>query len=188
MIVPMPVEKEITLTHRGPVFAVEVIEYTDQAGQRVRRDVVRHPGAVTILPLMDDGRVVLIRNRRIAVDDDLLELPAGKLELADDDPRAAAARELEEETGYRASAISPLTAFFTSPGFADEHMHGFVATGLTPVPQRLEPGEEIEVIPVPMDEALAMVEDGRIRDGKTIATLLFWHTFGRKGARAHGLG
>lgn len=180
MILPMPVEHETSTTHRGPVFAVEVIEYTDERGRRVRRDVVRHPGAVTVLPLTDDDRIVLIRNRRIAVDEELLELPAGKLE-AGEDPRAAASRELEEETGYRAGRIEPLTEFFTSPGFADERMHGFLATGLTRTQQRLEPGEEIEVLPTPVDEVMTMMKDGRIRDGKTIATLLYWHAFRRGG-------
>lgn len=180
MIVSMPIEHDVSTTHRGPVFAVEVIEYTDERGRRVRRDVVRHPGAVTILPLTDDGRVVLIRNRRIAVEEELLELPAGKLE-PDEDPRLAAARELEEETGHRAGSIELLTRFYTSPGFADEHMDGYLATGLEKTTQRLEPGEEIEVLLTPVDEALEMIRDGRIKDGKTIATLLYWHAFRRGG-------
>ena len=155
---------------------MEVLSFTDTHGRSVRREIVRHPGAVVIVPVLDDGRLVLIRNYRIAVDDRLWELPAGKLEAGEEPPQAAA-RELQEETGYRAARIRPLTAFFSSPGFADELIHAFVAEDLAFVAQNLEPGEEIEVAELARDEVLAMIADGRIRDGKTIAAVLMWHHF-----------
>ncbi len=111
----------------------------------------------------------------------LLELPAGTLER-DEDPQHTAGRELEEETGYRAGRIHRLGEFYTSPGFADELMRVFVAEELAPGGQRLEPGEQIEVETVPCREALEMIDDGRIRDGKTIAALLMWQR-SRRGGR-----
>lgn len=161
------------ITHEGPVFRVERREYAPPGGLAFVRDIVRHPGAVTILPVLNDGGIVFVRNVRVAVDDALLELPAGKLERGED-PRAAAGRELEEETGYRAASITPLGQFFTTPGFSDERMHAFLATGLTHVGQRLEAGEEMTVEIVPAGSVWPMVRDGAIRDGKTIASLALW--------------
>ncbi len=160
-------------THEGRLFRVEVLSYTDEMGREVRREVVRHPGAVVILPVLDDGRLVLIRNYRIAVDERLWELPAGKLEPGED-PRDAAGRELREETGFSALTIRRLGAFYTSPGFADELIHIFIAEGLDFVGQALEAGEEIEVSELDREEVLAMIADGRIHDGKTIVTILMW--------------
>jgi ADP-ribose pyrophosphatase len=164
---------QATTTHRGELFQVEVLNWVDERGRAIRREVVRHPGAVVVVPVLEGGRVVLIRNYRIAVDERLWELPAGKLEPGED-PAAAARRELEEETGYRCRCVRSIGEFYTSPGFADELMRAFVADGLSFVGQRLEPGEHIEVQEMSRREALSMARDGRIRDGKTIAALLLW--------------
>jgi ADP-ribose pyrophosphatase len=153
---------------------VERLTFAAAEGDTPRvKDVVRHPGAVTVIAVRDDGRLVLVRNRRVAVDRWLLEFCAGKLERGED-PAAAAGRELEEETGYSASRIEPLGAFFTSPGFTDEVMHVFLATGLRPVPQRLEPGEEIEVVELGEDSLRSAVASGGILDGKTLGAYLLW--------------
>jgi ADP-ribose pyrophosphatase len=162
------------IVHAGRIFNVEVVYTTGRDGRPMRRDIVRHKGAVTIVPVLDDGRLVMIRNYRIAVDDRLWEFPAGGLEVGED-PRLAAGRELEEETGYHAASIELLGTFYTSPGFADEFMRAYVATGLTEVGQRLEPGEDIEVHRVTPDQLLNMIDDNTIRDGKTIAAGLTWH-------------
>ena len=122
------------------------------------RDVVRHPGAVVVLPLLDDGRVCLIRNFRVAVSQTLIELPAGTLEPGHT-PAEMAERELIEETGYRAAKIEPLSAFYLSPGILDERMHLFLATGLIAGDSAREAGEEIENLLVPFDEAIAMAND-----------------------------
>ena len=149
------------------------------AGRRAHiRETVQHPGAVAILPLLDDGRVCLIRNFRTAVGQTLIELPAGTLEPPEA-PEATARRELEEETGYRAETIEPLCQFFMSPGILNERMYVYLATGLTPGPTRLEEGEQIETWLVPWAEALAMADDGRIQDAKTL-TALFWYDRRRK--------
>jgi ADP-ribose pyrophosphatase len=170
-----------TTTHRGELFQVQVLDWVDERGRSLRREVVRHPGAVVVVPVLEGDRLVLIRNYRIAVDERLWELPAGKLE-AGEDPTEAARRELEEETGYRCGCVRPLGEFYTSPGFADELMRAFVAEELAFVGQRLEPGEQIEAQTMPQSEALRMARDGRIRDGKTIAALLLWAASTRGGA------
>ncbi len=136
------------------------------------RETIHHPGAVTIVPLLADDRVVLIRNFRPAVGRTLIELPAGTLE-AGEDPRRAAERELEEETGYRPGRIEPLCQFFMSPGILHERMHLFLATELASGPTRLDEGEQIEPLAVNWSEALAMARDGRIEDAKTLVGLLW---------------
>lgn len=173
MILAMSERVEARTVWDGRLFSVEVVRFRHADGHWVQREVVRHPGAVIVLPVLDEMRVVMIRNYRIAPDERLWELPAGKLESGEE-PIRAAGRELEEETGYAAGRIEPLGEYYTSPGFADELMRAFVATDLHEVGQRLEPGEDIEVRSVPLEEALDMTVDGRIRDGKTIATLLMW--------------
>ena len=173
MIIAMPESVDARTTHRGRLFSVEVLTWTDAEGRQVCREVVRHPGAVLIVPRLDGDRLVMVRNFRVAVDDRLWELPAGTLET-DENPQEAAARELEEETGYRPGRMRRLGEFYTSPGFCNELMRVFVAEDLRFVGQRLEPGEQIQVEIVARAEALAMIDDGRIRDGKTIAGLLMW--------------
>ena len=170
------------VTHTGPVFRVESLSVRDASGRIFRRDIVRHPGAVTVVAELGDGRLVLVRNRRIAVGRELLEFCAGKLEPGED-PAAAAARELEEECGYRAASVAPIGTFFTSPGFADERMHAFVATGLEPIPRRLEPGEELEVETLPATEVERRIAAGAMEDGKSIAAFFLWRL-----ARANGAG
>jgi ADP-ribose pyrophosphatase len=141
------------------------------------REMVVHPGSVVVLPLLDDGRIVMIRNRRFAVERTLLELCAGTRE-GDEDPALCAARELEEETGYRARSLTPLLSFFPSPGVSNERMHTFVARGLTKTQQQLDPSEQIEVEPLTLVDVLGRIERNEIEDAKTIASVLFFHTWG----------
>jgi ADP-ribose pyrophosphatase len=163
------------------VFAVERVAFRDDQGRELVRDVVRHPGAVTVIPVLDDGRLVMIRNWRVTVADWLDEFCAGKLERGED-PAAAAGRELEEETGYRASCIRKVGTFLTSPGFADERMHVYEARGLEAVPRRLEIGEQIEVSIRSEPELERMIAEGRMQDGKTLGAYLLWK-LGRGGSR-----
>lgn len=162
---------------QGTLFRVEVLRVRDAAGREHRREVVRHPGAVVIVPVRRDAAgaasIVFIRNRRVAVDARLWELPAGKLEPGED-PADAARRELVEETGYRCGRLTGLGAFYTSPGFTDEHMHAFLAEELEPGPTAHEPGEDIEVATISARQAWAMAASGEIEDGKTLAALLCW--------------
>jgi ADP-ribose pyrophosphatase len=169
----MPAMKSRELLYSGPLFDVARVTFEGQEGTEVVRDVIEHRGAAVILPLLDDGRVVLIRNVRHTVGKVLWELPAGTLE-AGEAPEACAAREVEEETGYRAGTLAPLTAFFASPGILNERMHGFLATDLEPTSQSLDHDEEIEVFPIPQWQVRDMIKDGHIEDAKTIALLLYW--------------
>jgi ADP-ribose pyrophosphatase len=154
-------------------FSVVRQQRTTPAGETVVRETVQHPGSVVVIPLLDGGRVCLLRNDRLAVGATLIELPAGTLDR-DEPPVETARRELAEETGYTAGTIEPLAEMLMSPGILHERTHVFVATGLSPGPTSLEPGEEIERFEVPWDEALRLVDLGRIEDAKTIAALLLY--------------
>jgi ADP-ribose pyrophosphatase len=155
------------------LFKVARLTFEGPDGGEIVRDVIEHRGAAVILPLLDDGRIILIRNVRRTVGKVLWELPAGTLEPGEA-PEACAMREVEEETGYRAGTIAPLTAFYASPGILDERMHGFLATDLQPSQQSLDSDEEIEVFPIPQWQVRDMLKDGHIEDAKTIALLLYW--------------
>ena len=146
--------------------------HTTPAGRTKTREVIRHPGACVIVPLLDDHSVCLIRNYRMAAGQVLIELPAGTLEPPEP-PQATAERELIEETGYRARKIEFLHAFFLSPGILDEKMHLYLATGLTAGAPAREEGEEIENWLVPWDDAIRMIFSGQIQDAKTIVGLLW---------------
>lgn len=141
-------------------------------------DIVRHPGAATILPLLNHDRIVLIYNYRTSVNAELLELPAGTIDPGED-PLTCATRELTEETGYHAGTIRPLNVFYTSPGIFDEKMFTFIADQLTPGNTAHEPGEKIRVTTMTFNDALDAIESGQIVDGKTVATLLFYDRFHR---------
>jgi len=137
------------------------------------KDVIRHPGAVVILPILDDGRICLIRNYRPSVSQTLIELPAGTREQAES-PLATAQRELLEETGFLAEEFQLLSTFYVSPGILDEQMHLFVARHLSLKQPSREPGEQIENFIVSRKEALTMARDGSIQDAKTLIGLLLF--------------
>ncbi len=139
-------------------------------GLTVDLEVIRHPGAAAVVPLKDDGTVVLIRQFRHATGGFIYEIPAGKLNPGED-PLQCAERELEEEIGYRAKKFELLSSIFTAPGFTDEVIHIYRGTGLTPGRQHLDRDEVLEVVEMPLQKAVAMVEGGEIRDAKTIVGL-----------------
>ena len=163
------VHKTTTL-YTGKIFDVVLERVTLPNGAVKDREIVRHPGAAAMVPLLDDGRVVLIKQYRHAVGEFVWEIPAGTLE-PEEAPMACARRELVEETGYEAANLEKLTEILPAPGYTDEHIHIFLATGLKPVNQRLEDDEVLELQPTVLETALAMVAQGEIRDAKTIAGL-----------------
>jgi ADP-ribose pyrophosphatase len=154
-------------------FRVEEVEQLLPDGQMRRRQVVRHPGAVTVIPLLPNDHVCLIRNFRVSVNQALIELPAGTLEPTEP-PIETASRELIEETGFQAQQMTFLHAFYLSPGILDEKMHLFLATGLTNIGAAPEAGELIENLIVPWKQAVEMVDRGEIQDAKTIVGLLYY--------------
>jgi ADP-ribose pyrophosphatase len=171
------IEKQVIF--EGRKVRLEVHHFRDDLnGNRVAREVVVHPGAVVVLPILPDGQVLLINNKRFAVGQVLIELPAGTLEK-NEHPMNCAGRELLEETGYLAGQIQLLGSFFTSPGVLSEKMFAYVAYDLEKRQAALEEGEEIELVPVAMDQAIAMIGSGQITDGKTIATILMYDRFHR---------
>jgi len=157
--------------HSGKVLDLDLDDVLEPGGIRGWREVVRQRGSVAALPVLADGRVVLVRQYRYAVDAFVWELPAGRRDPGET-PEEGARRELEEEVGFRASALEPLLVFWTTPGFCDEVMHLFRATGLEPVPPRPEADEKIEAATFTLQEALEMIKSGEIREGKTLVALL----------------
>ncbi|MCX7780240.1 MAG: NUDIX hydrolase [Negativicutes bacterium] len=130
------------------------------------REIVVHPGAVAVVPLCEDGRVIMVRQYRHAAGQVLLEIPAGKLDEGED-PVCCAARELEEETGYQASVLRHLSTVYTTPGFTDEIMHIYAAQGLTPAKQRTDEDEFIDIEILTPAQLKYMLSSGEIRDAKT---------------------
>ncbi len=170
---------ERQVIYDGKKVRLEIHRLEDEQGKKFAAEVVQHPGAVVILPLLDSDTVLLIKNYRHAVGQYLLELPAGTLNKGEP-PMNAAGRELLEETGYLAHRIQPILSFFASPGILSEKLHLFAAYDLQKRQSALELGEDIEVQETPFNAAIDMIRDGAIQDAKTIAGLLsydrWWRT------------
>jgi ADP-ribose pyrophosphatase len=170
------VEKQVLYTGKKLRLEIHHIEDEEHEGRRTQREIVVHNGSVAILPFLDERTILLIKNRRYAISQILLELPAGTLEKGEA-PMNCAGRELLEETGYLATRMLPLFNFFTSPGIISEKMYAFAAYDLEKSHAACEVGEEIEVLSVPLSEAFEMIRTGEIQDGKTIATLLMFDRY-----------
>ncbi|MCC2640567.1 MAG: nudF [Nitrospira sp.] len=156
--------------YKGSVVTLNVDTVRLPNGHTIDLEIIRHPGASAVVPLKEDGTVVLIRQFRHAANGFIYEIPAGKLH-SQEDPLDCAARELEEEVGYKAGRFELLSSIFTAPGFADEVIHIYLATGLTPGTQNLDEDEVLEVVEMPLRDAVLKIQDGTIRDGKTIVGL-----------------
>ena len=158
------------LVLEGARFNVHEMQLTGSDGKQYVREVIRHPGAVVLLPLLDNDRVVLIKNGRPTVGETLLELPAGTREPGES-PERTAARELVEETGYHAGSLTKLHEFYSAPGICDELMHLYVARELTQGPHQREATEQIENQVASRDEIIQLIATGSIRDAKTLIGL-----------------
>ncbi len=175
------------VVHHGNYMTFAKDTVLDADGRQHTRDVVLHPGAVTIVAIRADRQVLLVRQYRHAAGEALLELPAGTLDRQPDgsmeDRLAAAKRELTEETGYMAATWRELATFFTAPGFASELMTMFLATGLSadPAYKGADPDERLNLEPLPFDEALALARDHQIRDAKTLIGLFEVDALARAG-------
>jgi ADP-ribose pyrophosphatase len=162
---------ETNYIFHGKVLSLRIDSVELPNGGKVTREVVEHPGAVAILAFTKDRKVILIKQYRKATEEVLWEVPAGKLKPGED-PRACAARELEEETGFTAKSWQKLISFYTTPGFSNEILHLYLAHGLESGDQLLEPDEEILIYILPLSEALGKLSTNEIRDAKTIIALL----------------
>ncbi len=157
--------------HRGRHFDFLQDEVELPDGRRTKRDVVRHPGAVAMIPVLPDGRIVLVRQYRYAAGKILLEIPAGTLEPGED-PFECAARELREETGFEAGEIEALLSCYMAPGYSSEVIHFFVAKKLREVGAELEPDESIENEVLKLEQVMERIKYNTIEDAKTIIGVL----------------
>lgn len=162
--------------YEGKAFNIARVTLQNDQGDTIEREVIEHPGAACIIPMLDNDTVLLIEQWRIGAKRPLLEIPAGTLDPGED-PMACAARELEEETGYKPGKLEHLFTMFPSPGILDEKMHIFVATGLTPGTQKLDADEDIKGKPYSFKELRIQLKANNIKDGKTIAALGYLMVF-----------
>ncbi|PUA34124.1 MAG: hypothetical protein B9J98_01715 [Candidatus Terraquivivens tikiterensis] len=162
---------ESKFVYKGRLFNVRVDKVLTSWGKSTVREIVEHPGAVVIIPLLDKETIVLVRQYRHAVGKVLLELPAGTIE-AGEDPEMCAYRELEEETGFVAGRMEKVTTLYLAPGYSTEIVHLYVASDLKTVGQKLEPDEKIKVVILKIDDAIDMIVGGEIEDAKTVAGIL----------------
>ena len=163
----------------GKRIRVEAGEVTLPNGVTCYKEVVRHPGAVVILPFINEREIILVKQYRYPVNEWIYELPAGTIER-NEKPEETAYRELEEETGFKAGVLKHLLTFYTTPGICDEKMHAYVAYNLVRAKQKLEKGELLKVEVVGFNEAIEMIERGLIRDAKSIVALLYYELFSAK--------
>jgi ADP-ribose pyrophosphatase len=159
----------------GRVIDVGVEKHQMPDGRQSSFEIIRHPGGAAVLPVLPDGRVLLIRQFRPAIGEMIYEIPAGRLEPGES-AQECAGRELMEEVGYSAAQIVPLGGFWSTVGFCDEYIHLFLGRDLTVTEQNLEPDEIIELCPMTFAEALEKVKDGEILDSKTQLALLLYQT------------
>lgn len=162
------------LVHRGAVVDFVEVDFTGPEGESLTRDVVRHPGAVAVVAVDEQQRVVLVEQFRAALEGDVLEIPAGKLDVTGEPKEATARRELVEEVGLEAADWQHLTSYATAPGFCDETLHIYLATGLSEVPSAADGVEEryMRVHRIPLADCLVRLREGRLADAKTIVGVL----------------
>ena len=157
--------------YSGRVVHLRIDTIRQPNGFEGKREIVAHPGAVCVVPIRDDGMVLLVRQLRLAAGQALLEVPAGTREKGED-PRECALRELEEETGYQAADLQPLYTAYLAPGYSTELMYAYMATGLTLGKTNPDEGENVETVEIPITEIESRVLSGEFADAKTIAALL----------------
>lgn len=152
----------------GKVISLQVEDVELPNGKTSKREIIKHPGAVAVLASTDDNKIVMVEQYRKALDKTIAEIPAGKLE-AGEDPQACAERELEEETGYGCKEMDWLISFYTSPGFADELVHLYIAKGLEKKEDAASPDEDefVNLMEVSLEEALSLLKEQKIHDAKT---------------------
>ena len=169
--------------YEGKIVRLEV-DQLEFGGRATIREVVRHPGGVVLLGIRDDGLIPFVRQLRYPMQEEVLELPAGKLDPGED-PREAAAREMEEETGYRPVDLEHVFSFYSTPGFCDELLHLFYSSQLIETARNPEFDEHLEIEFYTLDEALQLALSGKIRDAKTLVAVL-WKALQEQGRPSQG--
>jgi len=171
-----PIQPEETVSsetvYTGKLFDVRKERVRLRGGKETDREIVDHPDVIGVVPVLSDGRLVLVRQYRVSASRVLLEIPAGGIDEGET-PEEAAKREMVEETGYRVGSLERLTGFYTSPGYTVEYMHLFLATDLQPG-EPTESTDEIEVVEMTLDEALAHLSGDEMADAKTQLGLLHY--------------
>ncbi len=165
--------KKTLLRYEGKRISLFSVVFTWEDGSESTREIVKHPGAVAILPIDKDGNLIFIKQWRIATEEILLEIPAGTLEPPEP-PKDCAIRELQEEVGFKPRSLIPLGGFFTAPGFCNEFIHFFLAQDLEISHLKAEDTDGIDIVVVSLEEALRWASNGKIRDGKTLSALLLY--------------
>ena len=160
------------MIYEGKILHVERWQVTCPNGRSATREIVVHKGAAAVVPVCPDGTTLLVRQHRVAVDRVTLEIPAGKLDSVSEDPLDCAVRELEEETGLRAGRMTLLTSLLTTPGFCTEKIAIYLAQDLTQGQTHPDEDEFLDLVRIPLEEAVARIMRGEIRDSKTICGLL----------------
>ena len=158
--------------YNGKILHVEKWQVTCPNGRKATREIVVHKGAAAVVPVFEDGTTLLVRQHRVAVDRVTLEIPAGKLDSAGEDPLDCAVRELREETGLSAQRMTLLTSLLTTPGFCTEKIAIYLAQGLSQGETHPDEDEFLGLVRIPLDDAVAMVMRGELRDSKTICGLM----------------
>ncbi|TFB23907.1 NUDIX hydrolase [Filobacillus milosensis] len=160
--------------YEGKIIDLKIDEVKLPNGKTSKRELIDHPGAVGVIPVTDDGKVVMVEQYRKALEKSIIEIPAGKLEPGEQ-PEVTAERELEEETGYKADSLDFVVSYYTSPGFANEIIHIYEARGLTKVEDALEGDDDefVELMEVTIDEAIDLIKEQRIHDAKTIHAIYY---------------
>ncbi|OZU90043.1 ADP-ribose pyrophosphatase [Virgibacillus indicus] len=167
--------------YNGKIVQLQVDDVALPNGKSAKREIIKHAGAVAVIPITKDNKIVFVEQYRKPLEKSIIEIPAGKLEEGEK-PEITAIRELEEETGYTAESLSFVTSFYTSPGFADELMYIYITDELEKLetPVKGDDDEFIEVLELSLEEAKKYVEEERIHDAKTNYAILYLHALGMK--------
>ncbi|GBF12539.1 MAG: NUDIX hydrolase [Tepidibacillus sp.] len=166
--------------YQGKIIQVKVDTVLLPNGKEAKRELVNHPGAIAVLALTPEDKIILVRQYRKPLEKTILEIPAGKLEKGEN-PLDCAIRELKEETGYIASNMTQITKFYTSPGFADEIIYLYKANSLEQGEAKPDEDEFIETVELSLDEALERIKTGEVIDAKTIMAIYYWQLERNKG-------
>ncbi len=166
-----------TYIYKGKRISLKIIDTILPNGKFAKKEIVEHPGAVVILPILENGKIVLLKQFRPSVKNWVYELPAGTLDKVGEDPKECALRELEEETGYRAEKIEALLKIYPSPGYCTEIIHVYVAKGLKRTVPKQEETEVIETLILSLADAIELIRKEDIADAKTLLALLYYEKY-----------